>query len=170
MCRLYRMKSIINKHAKIDYICPHTQFTLNYLKNTNNIHYYKLYDLTSKMLLLRYILIDNKSCIPFFEKDINNIDILTNQVQILLDQAYDDEAKYYHYDFNYPFRHNMVIKYEYNQYKKNKILQWMLKIKKNTHSKKKINELSLTCFPSIKYHKPLFKKHTYKKSSCILVR
>ena len=65
MCRLYRMKSIINKHEKIDYICPNTQFTLNYLKNTNNINYYKLYDLTSKMLLIRYILIYNKSCIPF---------------------------------------------------------------------------------------------------------
>lgn len=168
MCRLYRMKSIINKHAKIDYICPNTQFTLNYLKNTNNINYYKLYDLTSKMLLIRYILIYNKSCIPFVEKDICNIDLLTNQVQTLLKQAYDDEAKYYHYDFNYPFRHNIVIKYEYIQYKKNKTLQ--LKNKKNTHSNKNINELSFFCFPPIKYHKPLFKKHTYKKTSCILVR
>lgn len=164
------MKSIINKHANINYICPYTQFTLNYLKNTNNIHYYKLYDLTSKMLLLRYILISNKSLIQYYEEDIKNIDILTCQVETLLKQAYDNEARYYHYDFSYPFRHNMVIKYEYNQYKKNKILQWMLKIKKNTHSKKKNNELSFICFPSIKYYKQLFKKQTYKKASCILVR
>lgn len=113
-----------NTNAKPEYVCTYTESAIKFFKDKNIPEYYELYALTRQLLLIQYYLLYQTDMLKYNMFHINNLHNLTCSIQTILHKHYDEEAKYYHIDITYPFRHSMIIREAYTKYKqKNRLLK-----------------------------------------------